>query len=176
MSFANPLPWWALALVVISAGLVAWLAYSRRTLPPLRRGVLVALRFVTLLALVVFVLRPVVSGTDAGARDAVVAILVDMSRSMSIEDAGGGVVGREPVLDREGASALSQRRPLEGCPSLPALEPGCLVCLAALPREKRQHHAAGGQDGLGIKIGRSLGMGAARQLRLPVQRQLPLPV
>lgn len=90
MSFAHPLPWWALALVVISAGLVAWLAYSRRTLPPQRRGVLVALRFVTLLALVVFVLRPVASGTDAGARDAVVAILVDTSRSMSIEDAGGG--------------------------------------------------------------------------------------
>ncbi len=90
MSFAHPLPWWALALVVISAGLVAWLAYSRRTLPPQRRGVLVTLRFVTLLALVVFLLRPVASGTDAGARDAVVAILVDTSRSMSIEDAGGG--------------------------------------------------------------------------------------
>jgi uncharacterized membrane protein len=90
VSFAHPLPWWALALVVISAGLVAWLAYSRRTLPPRRRGVLVALRFVTLLALVVFVLRPVASGTDAGARDAVVAILVDTSRSMSIEDAAGG--------------------------------------------------------------------------------------
>jgi uncharacterized membrane protein len=90
VSFAHPLPWWALALVIIAAGLVAWLAYSRRTLPPQRRGVLVALRFVTLLALVVFVLRPVASGTDAGARNAVVAILVDTSRSMSIEDAAGG--------------------------------------------------------------------------------------
>ncbi len=104
MSFAHPLPWWALALVVISAGLVAWLAYSRRTLPRQRRGVLVALRFVTLLALVVFVLRPVASGTDADARDAVVAILVDTSRSMSIEDAGGGdrriERAREIVVDR----------------------------------------------------------------------------
>lgn len=90
MSFAHPLPWWALALVVAAAALVAWLAYGRRTLPRPRRAVLVALRFITLLALVVFVLRPVASGVDADAHDAVVAILVDTSRSMGIEDAAGG--------------------------------------------------------------------------------------
>jgi uncharacterized membrane protein len=90
VSFAHPLPWWAFALVVAATGLVAWLAYNRRTLSPPRRAVLVALRFVTLMALVVFVLRPVASATDADARDAVVAILVDTSRSMGIEDAAGG--------------------------------------------------------------------------------------
>ena len=104
MSFANPLPWWALGLIVAAAGLVAWLAYSRRTLPPLRRRVLVTLRFVTLLALVVFLLRPVARGTDADARDAIVAILVDTSRSMSIEDAAGGGrridLARRIVVDR----------------------------------------------------------------------------
>ncbi len=96
MSFANPLPWWALGLIVVGAGLVAWLAYNRRTLPPARRTVLVTLRFVTLLALVVFLLRPVARGTDADARDAIVAILVDTSRSMSIEDlpAAGGSIRR----------------------------------------------------------------------------------
>ena len=94
MSFANPLPWWALALIVAAAGLVAWLAYNRRTLSPSRRAVLVTLRFVTLLALVVFLLRPVARGTDADARDAIVAILVDTSRSMSIEDAGGRRIDR----------------------------------------------------------------------------------
>ena len=85
----NPLPWWALALIVGAAALVAWLAYNRRTLSPPRRRILVTLRFVTLLALVVFLLRPVARGVDGDARDAVVAILVDSSRSMSIEDAGG---------------------------------------------------------------------------------------
>ena len=55
-----------------------------------RRWALVALRFVTLLALVVFLMRPVVRGTDTDARDVVVPILVDTSRSMSIEDAPGG--------------------------------------------------------------------------------------
>ena len=87
MSFANPLPWWALILVLLAAALVAWLAYSRRTLQPLRRTVLVTLRFVTLLALVVFLLRPVSRHGDPDAHDTVVPILVDTSRSMGIEDA-----------------------------------------------------------------------------------------
>ena len=91
MSFANPLPWWALALAVGAAGLVAWLAYSRQPLSLSRRRVLVTLRFVTLLALIVFLMRPVARATDANVRDAVVAILVDTSRSMSIEDAEGAV-------------------------------------------------------------------------------------
>jgi uncharacterized membrane protein len=91
VSFAHPLPWWALALIVAGAGLVAWLAYNRRTLPPSRRAVLVTIRFITLVTLVIFLLRPVARATDADARDAVVAILVDTSRSMSIEDAAGGV-------------------------------------------------------------------------------------
>ena len=59
MSFANPLPWWAFTLVLLAAALVAWLAYNRRMLPPQRRAALVTLRFVTLLALIVFLLRPV---------------------------------------------------------------------------------------------------------------------
>jgi len=91
VSFANPLPWWALALIVAAAGLVAWLAYNRRTLSASRRRVLVTLRFATLLALVVFLLRPVARVADADPRDTIVAVLVDTSRSMSIEDAAGGV-------------------------------------------------------------------------------------
>ena len=90
MSFANPLPWWALALVVFFGAFVAWLAYSRRTLPPRRRGALVALRFITFMALAVFLMRPVVRDTTNDSRGVIVPILVDTSRSMSIEDAPGG--------------------------------------------------------------------------------------
>jgi hypothetical protein len=89
VSFAHPLPWWAFALIVVGAGLVAWLAYNRRTLASSRRAALVTIRFVILLTLVVFLLRPVARGRDADSRGAV-AILVDTSRSMSIEDAAGG--------------------------------------------------------------------------------------
>ncbi len=110
MSFANPLPWWALALVVGAAALVAWLAYSRQPLSPSRRRVLVTLRFVTLLALVVFLMRPVARATDANVRDAVVAILVDTSRSMSIEDAEGAVRRIDRArADPRGASAARAR-------------------------------------------------------------------
>ena len=88
MTFATPLPWWALALVLAGAGGVSWLAYSRWMLSPARRAALVLLRFVTLLALIVFLLRPVARSTDPDSSHLVVPILVDMSRSMSIEDAG----------------------------------------------------------------------------------------
>jgi uncharacterized membrane protein len=90
VSFANPVPWWALLSIVAAAGVVAWLAYSRRTLAPQRRFVLVAFRFLTLLALVLFLLRPVTSRATLDSHDAIVPILVDTSRSMSIEDAASG--------------------------------------------------------------------------------------
>jgi uncharacterized membrane protein len=90
VSFANPLPWWAFTLVLLAAALVAWLAYNRRTLPPQRRTALVTIRLVTLLALILFLLRPVSRHADPEARDTVVAILVDTSRSMGIEDAADG--------------------------------------------------------------------------------------
>jgi uncharacterized membrane protein len=89
VAFAHPLPWWALVLVVLAAALVAWQAYRHFGADPRRRGVLTALRFLTLLLLVVFLMRPVASRSEPGGRDAVVPVLVDASRSMSIEDAGG---------------------------------------------------------------------------------------
>jgi uncharacterized membrane protein len=89
VTFANPLPVWALAMAACAAAALAWHAYRRSTGPPLRRNALVLVRLVTLLLLVVLLMRPVARGTDDDVRDAVVAILVDTSRSMSIEDAGG---------------------------------------------------------------------------------------
>ncbi|CAN5640731.1 Ig-like domain-containing protein [soil metagenome] len=89
MTFANPLPLWALAPVVAVAALVAWQAYRQLGGDPRRRAALSALRLVTLLWLVLFLMRPVASRSEMGAREAVVPVLVDTSRSMSIEDAGG---------------------------------------------------------------------------------------
>ena len=78
MSFANPLPWWALGLVLAAAAAVAWLAYSRWALSPVRRGSLILLRFVTLIALVVFLMRPVAHSGEADGKDAVVPVLGDI--------------------------------------------------------------------------------------------------
>lgn len=89
MTFANPLPWWAVVLVVALAAFVAWQSYRRFAVDPRRRTLLSALRFVTLVLLLLFLMRPVSSSIDDSARDAVVAVLVDTSRSMSIDDADG---------------------------------------------------------------------------------------
>jgi hypothetical protein len=91
MHFAHQLPWWLAVLLAAAIGAVAWLEY-RRPLSPLtrvQRGVLVALRVSALAALVLFLFRPVAMLPPASARDAIVPILVDVSRSMRLADADG---------------------------------------------------------------------------------------
>ncbi|MBA3641391.1 MAG: hypothetical protein H0W53_19395, partial [Acidobacteria bacterium] len=89
VSFAHPLPWWGLAMGVLGAAALAWHAYRRFSAWPSRRLVLTALRFVTLMAIVIVLMRPVVHHSTVDGRDVVVPILVDTSRSMAIDDADG---------------------------------------------------------------------------------------
>jgi uncharacterized membrane protein len=88
-AFAHPIPWWGVALAVLACAAVAWLAYRQVRIAPRHRRVLTAFRFATLLIIVIFLMRPVRIG-DEGLRAAVVPVLVDISRSMAIPDAGGG--------------------------------------------------------------------------------------
>jgi hypothetical protein len=84
MHFAYPLPWWLAIVLAAGIGGVAYLEY-RRPLSPLtraQRSVLVGLRVFTLVALVVFLFRPIAVLPPAGSRDAIVAVLVDVSRSI----------------------------------------------------------------------------------------------
>ena len=105
VSFANPLPWWALSLLVAAAAALAWFAYRSLSAWPTRRSVLSTLRFVTLLLLVVVLMRPVTHSTATDASDVVVPVLVDTSRSMAIDDADG-----DRRIDR--ARSLVERRVL----------------------------------------------------------------
>jgi uncharacterized membrane protein len=89
VGFANPLPWWAVVVVLAAAGALSWHAYRGFSAWPRRRYVLSALRFATLLLLVLVLMRPVSRATTGDSRDVVVPILVDASRSMAIEDADG---------------------------------------------------------------------------------------
>jgi uncharacterized membrane protein len=91
MHFAYPLPWWLAILLAAAIGAVAFAEY-RRPLSPLtraQRGVLVGLRVLALAALVLFLFRPIVNLPPTGARDAIVPVLVDVSRSMRLADADG---------------------------------------------------------------------------------------
>jgi uncharacterized membrane protein len=112
VTFANLLPWWALGLVLAAIAAIAWLAYAGFAVAAHRRNALVALRFVTLLLLALFLMRPVRTTWD-GARDAVVPILVDGSRSMSIEDVGAGPGGRRRI-DRARDVVTGELLPLLG--------------------------------------------------------------
>lgn len=109
MTFANPLPWWLLTLVLASAAFISWHAYRRFSTFPARRAALSALRFLTFVTLVVVLMRPVARSTDVDARDAVVPILVDTSRSMGIEDADGAtrIARARETLSRDLLPALS---------------------------------------------------------------------
>ena len=91
MHFAYPLPWW-LALLIVAAVAASVFFEYRRPLAPLtrvQRGLLAALRGLTLLALAAFVFRPMATLPPAASRGASVPVIVDASRSMRIADAGG---------------------------------------------------------------------------------------
>lgn len=87
MTFANPLPWWGLVALASAAAALAWLAYRTFAGTPGRRAVLMALRFVTLMLLVVLLMRPVARVDTDNLTGVVVPVLVDASRSMGIQDA-----------------------------------------------------------------------------------------
>jgi uncharacterized membrane protein len=89
VSFAYPIPWWLAIVLGAVIGAFAFLEY-RRPLTPLtrgRRGVLIALRVSTLAALAVCLFRPVVLLPPASSNGAIVPVLVDVSRSMGLNDA-----------------------------------------------------------------------------------------
>jgi uncharacterized membrane protein len=105
MQFASPPPWWLALLVAAGIAAIAFYSY-RRPLAPLsavQRAVLIALRVLSLAALVVFLSRPIVLLPPAASGDIVVPILVDTSRSMRVADADG-----EPRIARA-ASILARQ-------------------------------------------------------------------
>jgi len=89
VTFANPLPPWALAAVCAAALLVAWLAYRAVPIARGRRYALSALRCVALLWIVFCLMRPVGRPSAGGQHGEIVPVLVDTSRSMGLADAGG---------------------------------------------------------------------------------------
>src|SRR5580765_1054706 len=91
MHFAYPLPWWLAVILAAAVGAVVYAEYRRPLSPltPLQRGVLVGLRVLALAAVVLFVFRPIAVLPPTGSRDAIVPVLVDVSRSMRIADADG---------------------------------------------------------------------------------------
>src|SRR5262245_19956915 len=91
MVFASPIPWWIALFIAIGIGGIAFFSHRRPLGPltPLQRATLVVLRALTLTAVVIFLCRPVILLLAPPSGDVVVPVLVDVSRSMAIADAGG---------------------------------------------------------------------------------------
>lgn len=107
MTFVNPLPPWAFVLVAGAALALAWWAYRHTAIVGPRKAVLVSLRLLILLLVIIFLMRPVARSAEADGRDATVAVLVDTSRSMRIQDADG-----QRRIDRARAVAVDGLLPL----------------------------------------------------------------
>jgi hypothetical protein len=88
MTFANPLPVWLLLPAAAACAAVAWYAYRPSLLSPRQRIALSTLRFTALAWLVVCLMRPV-AGAPPGNTDAILPVLIDASRSMSLPGADG---------------------------------------------------------------------------------------
>src|SRR5262245_46146369 len=91
MHFAHAIPWWLALLLAAAIGVAAYVEYRRPLSPltPAQRGVLAGLRVLVLAALVLFLFRPIAILPPLGARDAIVPIVIDASRSMRLGDADG---------------------------------------------------------------------------------------
>jgi hypothetical protein len=87
--FAVALPLWGYLLIAAAAIGVGVFTYAGARVSPRRRAGLTALRCATLLLLAAAVLRPVRVLPPSTARDRLVPILVDVSRSMRVADQQG---------------------------------------------------------------------------------------
>jgi uncharacterized membrane protein len=113
VTFASSPSWWLAAIVAMAVSAALLLAY-RRTRVPLsraRRATLIVLRVASISALLVLLMRPVALLPPSTAREAVVPVLVDVSRSMRTADADGQprIARARAIAQFDLLPALSQR-------------------------------------------------------------------
>src|SRR5436190_14309511 len=91
MHFAYSLPWWLAIMLAAGIAAAAYAEY-RRPLSPLshlQRAALIVLRSAVLAIVILFLFRPIIVLPPAANRDAIVPVLVDVSRSMRLPDDSG---------------------------------------------------------------------------------------
>jgi uncharacterized membrane protein len=117
MAFAFPLPWWLTVIATAAVVALGILAYRRTVvpIPTASRAALIALRILSLGLLIVLLARPVVERPPSDARDAVVAIVIDTSRSMRVADASGDtrIARARQVVEDTLMPALAERTAVE---------------------------------------------------------------
>ena len=93
---AHPWPVYAVAGVLVGLSVAAWLLYRKvkMAMPPLVRYGLPALRIAAIVALCVYLMRPILRTLEPDTRHSQLVVLVDTSKSMSIEDQADGAMSR----------------------------------------------------------------------------------
>jgi uncharacterized membrane protein len=144
MQFAISFPWWVLLLLAAATVAVAWGFYAGAivALPPRRRAVLVTLRAATLVLLIACLLRPVRVVPPDAVTDAVVPVLVDVSRSMRLADMGGAsrLDAARDLLRRHVEPALARQFRVEEWTFGDGLEP---LTQEAVPADARRSDLSG---------------------------------
>ncbi len=107
MTFATPLPVWALAVIAVAIVALAARTYAGLPVAGARRVALVTLRALTLVAVAAFLMRPVVARRLPPSGN-VVPVVIDASRSMAIADGGASRFERAVAL-ADGALANALR-------------------------------------------------------------------
>ncbi|HEY3320404.1 MAG TPA: glutamine amidotransferase [Planctomycetota bacterium] len=78
-------------LCAVAAALVFWLyKHSRGSLSPFRRKILIGLRSITIIVLIVMILGPALRLPNRKNEETFVAVMLDASKSMTIEDSKAG--------------------------------------------------------------------------------------
>jgi uncharacterized membrane protein len=112
LGFALALPWWAIALLAAIIVAVAWTSYVRvvAVLTRPQRALLILLRAAILTLIAACLLRPTRT-LPPDPDETVVPVLVDVSRSMQLEDAGGGsrIDAARALIERQLRPALEGR-------------------------------------------------------------------
>src|SRR5690606_27746948 len=100
-SFAYGISPWLAGLLIIGLVALVWLMYRRTTrqLSPGWKAWLIGLRSLVLIVLFLLLLRPVVHIDQVTPQQTYLAVLVDDSQSMGIQDLAGSRQRRDLVVD-----------------------------------------------------------------------------
>ena len=113
MTFASLPPWWVAAGVAAAVAAALFFAYRRPRVPLswTQRATLVVLRAAALAGLLIVLMRPVALLPPSTARETVVPVLIDMSRSMRTADADGQsrIARAKAIAQFDLLPALSQK-------------------------------------------------------------------
>ncbi|MEM9020006.1 MAG: hypothetical protein AAGC44_05530 [Planctomycetota bacterium] len=118
LGWEYPLPAWGWVMVILAAGIIALMSYTRLEGARWMRVLLASLRALTLLVIAVLLVGPMIVRTDVTEEPDWLLVMVDRSASMNFEDVEVGIDGLQTpqVISREASlrAALAEQMAVFG--------------------------------------------------------------